>query len=487
MGRVSVSEGIINSATAQTQVEKGKTIRWSCGFFSVLLVVCAILLLQSPGLAQPGTSPQEMPIELQRTVNWMGHWLHEDLRETLVREVEREFRFTHPDTAVNLKFPQEIMGQRSKKLIAECIADMIRREQFDWDIIWLDDHIYRYTAEILGDPAWGPKHLVDFRIIKGFGDAHKQFILEDPHYANQTGGILAGPYIEGYFLCLWYNQDLARRIGLNIKPTGMIFEEFLEHVRQIQAYNRAHGTAIAPLFESGDWVVNRMMLQSLIRSLFDDFGEAIAEKRTPAKLAALRQAFAAFEELGRLDPLVLDHRTLNWFDSRDYPLRDKVVFYPHGTWMYNHWRGLDPVALEKMVPVELPVFRRVNHTLGGFIPTWAVMQRAPNRDAAVELLMAWCSSDVAERWVSYTKNPTGLRGSLDPATMESDQFEQFKDAQSRTYGGNVHFTANPAYILGPEARNLEWVMDHCVRGLLAGEMTAEAAFEMVLRNANAEP
>ena len=60
------------------------------------------------------------------TVNWIGHWLDEDLRETLVREVAKEFAFSHPDIEVNLKFPQEILGQKAKPLSAKQYADMIR-------------------------------------------------------------------------------------------------------------------------------------------------------------------------------------------------------------------------------------------------------------------------------------------------------------------------------------------------------------------------
>lgn len=457
-----------------------------------VFVLIAVALPFVPLLNQPDTIPVDLPATPPvsgngdvdptdfRTVNWMGHWLDEDLRETLVREVAREFRFTHPEIRINLRFPQQIMGKRSKMLTAGYIAEMIRNKRYDWDVIWLDDHIYQYVAEELGDPEWGKKHLVDFRAIPGFASAHKHFIIQDPAYADQTGGILVGPYLEGYYLTLWYNQDLTEKIGIEVNPRGMSFDDFLGYVRQVHEYNKTAETPVAAIYESGDRFGSQMLFQALTRSVFDDFKASIETKRTPGKLAALRKGFEAFEALGKLSPLVKDHRKINWFDTRDYPLRDKCVFYVHGTWMYNHWRAIDPEAQKKMLPAELPVFRDVDHTLGGYIPTWAVFKNSPNRDAAIQLLMVWCRPDVAERWVAYTKNPTGLRGHLEQSTMETDPYEQFQHDMNQQYNGYVHFTANPAYLLGEECRNMEGELDKRLRDLLDGKTTAGNAYDAII-------
>lgn len=58
------------------------------------------------------TPPRERDILPKSSVNWIGHWLSQDKRETLVREVAREFEFLNPEIEVNLKFPQEIFGNR---------------------------------------------------------------------------------------------------------------------------------------------------------------------------------------------------------------------------------------------------------------------------------------------------------------------------------------------------------------------------------------
>ena len=126
-------------------------------------------------------------------LNWIGHWQNEHDREKLVREVAQEFRFLNPDIELNLKFPQELQGLRSKPEIAKFYAEMIKTGNFVWDVIWLDDQSYQYVAEELDDPEWGKKHLVDFGKVDGFKNTQKSFILSDPTYAQQTGGIIALP------------------------------------------------------------------------------------------------------------------------------------------------------------------------------------------------------------------------------------------------------------------------------------------------------
>jgi len=113
-------------------------------------------------------------------LNWMGHWQYADMRGALVREIARDFEFEHPEIELNLKFPMEIMGERSRSKTAALIADMIRSGKLDWDIVWLDDVIYRLVAEELDDQNWGPKHLVDYEDVPGFVESQKEFIIKDP-------------------------------------------------------------------------------------------------------------------------------------------------------------------------------------------------------------------------------------------------------------------------------------------------------------------
>ena len=434
----------------------------------------------------PGVATRQQPaVEGAETgagpaVAWMGHWLHEDLRETLVREVAREYAFRHPEIRLDLRFPQEVLGVRSKPVVARHIAEMIQSGEIAWDIVWLDDHIYRHTAEILGDEDWGREHLVDFTTVAGYAESQKEFIVEDPVYRNQTGGILVGPYIEGYALALWYNREVAERLGLEIESRGMTFDDLLGHVRRVAEYNRTADRPVAAFYEARDWFTLEMLFQALVKSEIPDFREAIAEEGSSRKRAALLKGLQAFEALGRFDPLIPGHNGNTWFSSRHQVLEGEALFYVNGTWMYNHWRAIDPGKLELMLPVQLPVFQEVDHSVGGYIPTWAVMKNGARRDEAVDFLMWWSRPQVAERWVNYTKNPTGLRGHLDLATLGDDPYERFQAYITGQYGAKLHYSANAGYLLGKRNARLQESLNEELRRLLQGRTTALAAYESIL-------
>ncbi len=174
----------------------------------------------------------------------MGHWEREDLRETFVREIASDFAFRNPDIDLNLKFCREIMGEKDHCTTARLIAQMIREDRIEWDVIWLDDGIYFHVAKELGDTHWGQKHLVDFEAIPEYVTEHKDFILTDPKFREKTGGVLVSPYLEGYVFALWYNLDIAEMLGLNIKQRDMTMDDLLGYARRLREYNQAHGTQI---------------------------------------------------------------------------------------------------------------------------------------------------------------------------------------------------------------------------------------------------
>ena len=61
--------------------------------------------------------------------------------------------------------------------------------------------------------------------------------------------------------------------------------------------------------------------------------------------------------------------------------------------------------------------------------TWAVLKDAPGCADGINLLRYWSSPQVAERWVRYTKNPTGLVGSLYDPEYGRDAFARFMRSQ----------------------------------------------------------
>jgi hypothetical protein len=424
--------------------------------------------------------PQISPDGPRNTINWMGHWYKADKRYDLVLEIKQDFSFRNQDTKVNLQFPEQIVGTNDKVVVAHLIVEMIKHKKIDWDIVWMDNHIYQFVAEELKDPFWGRKHLVNFEEIPGFVQSQKPFIIEDPGYRNQTGGILVGPYIEGYYYALYYNRDLAAKMGLQIKPFGMTFDDLLGYVKAAARYNRNAKEKIPIFFDAYDLPSMEALFQNMVKSWLADYTATTTEKSSKQKLAAMYKGFQAFEELGKYRPLIPSYATNAWFLTRDVPLNDKALFYISGTWMYSRWRDIDVAKSAKMAPTELPVFKPVDYCLGGVIPTWAVMKNSPHREAAVRLVMSMATPRVAEKWVQYTKTPTGVAGDFSKATMGNDVYEIYQRTMSEKYGSRVQYSFNASYLLGKKNNLLQKDIVDVLWKLLEGKMTADQAQHSIL-------
>lgn len=466
----------------------GMTGQYSAYNMKMVVSFCVLLVIISSGCATKEKLTIEKRVDVAETslspekkLNWMGHWLMDHDRETLVREVAQDFELMNPDIDVNLEYPQQIMGVRSREEVGRYIARMITTGNIEWDVVWMDDAIYQYTAEELGDPGWGEKYLVNFEEVDGFKETQKSFIIDDPVYRKQTGGIIVGPYIEGYYYVIYYNKDVAEMMGIEVKQYGMTFGDLFGYVRDVEEYNQGHNTSIAAIYESKNYITTELLFQNMLKSELGDFNEAKEETGSEEKNAALLKTLQAFEEMGNYDPLIDSHKNNTWYQTRHLILDDECLFYVNGVWMYSHWMSMDEEQTRKMVPAELPVFQETDYYLGGYIPAWAVMKDAPNRDEGIRLLMFWSTPLVAEKWVRYAKAPTGLVGHLSTSDQEDDVFAQFQAAITNRYGGNVHYSANAGYIFGEENRLLQDDLNELLLRLLDGEITAEQAYEEIMR------
>ena len=460
----------------------------NCNLMKTRIILCIVLTLFLSGCVTEEKPTIEKRIDVNMTsslspdkeVNWMGHWLSEYGRETLVQEVAQDFELMNPDIDVNLKYPQEIMGYRSPSETGRFIADMIKTGNIEWDVVWINHVIYQHVAEDLNDAEWGKKHLVDFEQVHGFKETQKCLIIDDPIYREHTGGILVGPYIEGYYMAIFYNKDVAEKMGIEIKQYGMTFEDLLGYVKAVEQYNQDHNSSIAAFYEAGDRISLEILFQTLFKSEIGDFSRVKEEVGSEEKNIALLKTFQAFEELGKYEPMIDSYKDNMWFQTRHLVLNDECLFFVHGIWMYSHWMGIDEEKTEKMIPCELPVFQEVDYYSGGFVPTWAVMKDAPNREEGIRLLMFWSRPQVAEKWVRYAKAPTGMVGHLSTSDQADDVFEQFQASITDRYGGNVHYSANAGYIFGEENRLLHDDLNEKIIQLLDGEITAEQAYEEIM-------
>lgn len=426
---------------------------------------------------------------ISKTINMQGHWKGEDLRENFVTETLKEFETRNLGTNVNLKWDIDFPGGRQGAL--QATIDQIKKGKSDWDIIWLEPFYYQEIADALGDQNWAKNNLVNFEAVPGFKESQKPNILSDPQYRNHMNGMITGPYIEGFYQPLFYNKDLADKIGLKIKDKEMTFDDLLGYFKQIYDYNIANNTDIPILYESGDitggigygpstWTI----FQSLFRSEFPNLEDVKKTENSPAKMAAILKTLKSLEQLSQYKPLLKGYEDLDWFETRYYMLEDKAVFTAAGaSWMYSHWRGIDKVKTMKMIPVEMPVYQEVNHYIGGYNPMFAVMSNSPVVEDAVKLMMSFSTPSVAEKWVRYAKGPSGIKGNVSESgslSENADQFDKFINHITIKYGGNVFDSKTVDYVLGDKYKDLTIKFSQNLVAVMDGKLTANQAYAKIL-------
>ena len=361
---------------------------------------------------------------------------------------------------------------------------MVKSGNIVSDVVYVDAIVYSHVAELLKDPYWGAKHLEDVSDLPWFKKSQKDFILDSPHYREQTGGIFVGPYIEGFFTCLWQNQEVARQVGIAVKERHMTLEDFFSYAKQLADYNKAHKTFI-PFIKLCSWNRLDILFEHLFKSLCDDPHFANEAKYDPRKERLFLETLLVFEELSKYQPLINpDHADLQMDEWVRKYLDGDGLFIVAGSYMYSHFLGTYPEKYSNAVPVEPPVIKYANGLIGDFIPVVAVMKNSPNKEAALNLLKLWSEPKIADKWVSYTKNPTGLRGHLQTPAIEPggdvydryiiDMTEKYSDLPMRYYSA-------PVYIFGEKNPVTANELRANLAQILVGTMTAREYHDAVMK------
>lgn len=426
----------------------------------------------------------------QIQINWIGHWKGEEKRENLVYEVKKEYEFLHPNVKINLVFNRDLEGPDPayKKRAAHAIIRMVETGEIVWDIIYLDVAVYEHVTEHLQDPHWVREHVVDFSGVPGFADSQKDFIVQDPRYREKVGGILTGPFVESYIQSMWYNTEVAARAGLAVKERDMTFDDLLGYAEKLERYNRDNGTSVS-FIKLSSWNRIDLLFENLFKSQFEDFPSAVEKTFNAKKKEAFLQTLLAFEKLSACQPVVnpgWERLTFNDF-KEEFLFDDDALFIMAGTFMYSNFRGLDVEESEKMRPLENPVMGKANGLIGDYTPTFAVMKKSANRDAAVDFLMSWATPKNAEKWVRYTKNLTGIRGHLsETVSREIDVFEDIyeqyiMDMESRYRGTPMMYMRTPTYVLGENNPVSITELRKKLAEILEGKLRARDYFDDVMR------
>ncbi len=418
-------------------------------------------------------------------INWMGHWKGESAREAIINAAKKEYEFLHPGVQINLTYNVDLPGEEKnyKLRVTDTIISMIDSGRIDWDIIYLATSIYEHVSEKLGNSTWARDNLVDFAKVPGFAETQKEFIITNPYYRDRLGGILTGPFIEGYIQNPWFNSELAEKVGIEIKERGMTFEDFLGYAKALHEYNKKNNTSI-PFIKLCTWNRLELFFETFFKSQFDDFYSATENVFNDKKREAFLKTLLAFEELAQYQPILNSDweqmKMTNYISG--FLLNDDGLFITGGTYMHGHFYSIDPQKSVKLRPTETPILDKENGLMGDYSPTFAVMKNGPNRKTAVDFLLFLAQPKYAERWVSTTKSPTGLRGHLAKFAMEpTDIYEKFAmDMQQKYRMTPMVSLRTPTYVFGKNCPLSINELRLSLARILEGKLKAQEFYDDVM-------
>lgn len=446
-------------------------------FFTPIILFAAIWSFSScnnksgdASNSEKSTSAQiERPEQIE--IKMVGQWLGQADREKFIREFVREYNFLHQDKKISMVFYEDLVGSdRGGQALNQWSAEQVMAEQSDFDLLMINN----VNNIVPDDPEWAEKYLVDFSEIEEFRENTVDGLIEE--YKERWGGIIPGPLIEGYYYALWCNLNVAEKVGIEVKQTGMTFEDFKGYLKAVHEYNQtaSEEDRIYGIFEAGDWSTLVNVFNQLFLSVLDDNEAYFSDELTEKKLQAWHETLKLLEELAPYNPLQPDWQSLAWDDSYPKMLNDKYLFFSNATWMYNFWQAEENENLFNIMPTEYPTIKPVDYYIGGYQIMWVVPKNAKHREEAIDILLAMNKPKVADKWGRYTKTSTGIKAQLTSSAMGGDHFENFITEIENKYGENkIALSGNNKYIFNYDQR----FTANMAHEVLTGKMTADEAME----------
>ncbi|MCF8362109.1 MAG: ABC transporter substrate-binding protein [Prolixibacteraceae bacterium] len=445
---------------------------------SIMLLLAFILLSNACSRNEQEQKNAEMidAITYTDTINFVGHWLNEGIREDFVKNIARVYEFENQNIKVNLKFPEDIYYDKNDRLSNQkYIARVIEEDLANWDILRINGE-YQELTKILNDPDWAKKHLVDFSQIEEFREGTIPELLTDEAKAAWNG-IIPGPYVEGQYWAVWANKEVADKIGIEVKQFGMTFDDFANYLKATYRYNQNNpDDYIIPIYESYVWETTMSIAINLYSSLLNDREEFLSGTITEKRLQAWGKTLEAMESIAKYDPINPKWEETEWGNTHNMMLDGKCLFYVNGSWMYNIWEVIDSEKVLNCLPCEYPAFKTHITYPASYPVTWGVPKNAPHKDKAVKFLLAMNKPNIAEMWSRYTKCPTGIKGNLSNAALGGDQFEEFVRQIQDHFGTNTYrYYETSSWVLNDQHTNTPIYF----REVVEGKMTADEAMTAI--------
>jgi ABC-type glycerol-3-phosphate transport system substrate-binding protein len=406
----------------------------------------------------------------QIKIRWLAQWFGEGKKETLIREIAREFSFLNQDCDVVIEFPYQMTKTDPTRstflLTTDSIIKMIASNTWPYDLMLCDAYLYQRIGDSIKDRNWGSIYLENFIHEPWFIDAHKDGLFKTGLYTDVFGGIAPGAYIEGVWDLLYVSSETENKLGIKVKAHDMNMDDFKEYAKLVYTYNQNHSDKITffSLQRNGiDFMFNHLVMSTLQKEFAANNEEAFV---------ALAKTYEKIEALVPYSPL---EQNVTFANERELR-QDKILFSYNPSWISLLWQASNPEGEKKMIPCELPSVTDTKAYAypGRYNAVFVIPKNAKNKDLAIKLMKFISSQETAEKWLKYSKCPTGLKNKISYNEFGSDEFNEFARHINQKYQDRLDEVSLPKTLF-----NTDKLINFNARQVMLGQMTAFDALNSV--------
>jgi len=357
-------------------------------------------------------------------LNWLAPWYGEGQKEKLMREIAREFEFLNQDISLKIDFPQKVFGEGFWfTQVEQNLWEMYQKDEWKYDLMICERNMMRSLSLKSNDPFWSKNNLVDFSQDDWFIQAHKDGIITE-EFKGTFGGIIPGPLLESSVNILFVSNEIEKKLGLKVKRHDMEFSDFLTYAEAVYKYNLSHNDKIT-FFSTQFQPAFIMLFQQLVLS---EYGKTTFSSKQDT-YNALSKLYPELEKLAAFKPLeqYTFYTNINIYEAQYILNHDKYLFNLQPSWIVPLWMSSNSQGAKKMKPCEIPSLegRKALSYPGNFTSLFAVPKNSKNIEAVKRLVRFMTTAEQGEKWIKYSKNPTGLKTRIVTTDFGTEEYDIF--------------------------------------------------------------
>ncbi|HPR33590.1 MAG TPA: hypothetical protein PLK12_15930, partial [Prolixibacteraceae bacterium] len=144
-------------------------------------------------------------------LTWLAPWEGEGSKELMMRDIARNYEFLNQKIHIQQKFTGDVYDDFWWSAVSAGIAEMIKKDEWPFDIMVCEKGHYQVVAGLVNDPDWPSKYFVDFSKEDWFTEAHREGLLTSPSILKTYRNIIPGPLLEGTIYVLYTSTEVEEK------------------------------------------------------------------------------------------------------------------------------------------------------------------------------------------------------------------------------------------------------------------------------------